>query len=141
YFYASSLSALSTLSLHDALPICTIRIWDWAKGQEIRKFNKPAGNREIFGGESWLAYSPDGKLLAAAELEISPNGNESVSKLKLWDPATGTHLRTIASSTNGDVVSPVFSPDSKTLAYSSYDGMITLVEVATGKEIRKLQDN
>jgi WD40 repeat protein len=116
----------------------SIRIWDWAKGKEIRHFNIPAGNN-VFGGNPVLTYSPDGKLVATVNLELV---NNMVSySVKLWDPARGQEVRSLPLPQNTGAMSPVFSPDSKTLAYGAYDGSITLVEVETGKEIRKIEDN
>jgi WD40 repeat protein len=76
-----------------------------------------------------IAYSPDGKLLAAVQ-------NESIG---VWDPATGLMTRFIAANIS-DVVEPVssfaFSPDSKHLALTCCHSTFTkchVWEVASGK--------
>jgi WD40 repeat protein len=114
----------------------SIRIWDWANAKEVRHFNVPQLNNTIFGGNPSLAYSPDGKMLATVNLELA--NNMVVYSIKMWDAAEGKEIRSIALPQNAGGASPVFSPDSKTLAFSSFDGNINLIEVATGKEIRKI---
>jgi WD40 repeat protein len=78
-------------------------------------------------------FSPDGKML------VTPTGGSSDGKerrsVKVWDPTTGTLLRTFEV-TKGDIIRHVvFSPDSKTLAVGSNDkkGEIPLYDPTTGK--------
>src|SRR5437660_1395733 len=52
-----------------------------------------------------VAFSPDGKLLAAGSARLG---------IVLWDAATGKRIRTIDGVEVGDCI--VFSPDGKTLA-------------------------
>jgi WD40 repeat protein len=76
-----------------------------------------------------LAYSPDGKLLAAGY-----NNNQ----IRIWDAKKGTLLKTLSGHT--DVVwSVAFSPDGKTLVSGSADKTIKCWDVQTGKEIRTLK--
>jgi len=70
-----------------------------------------------------VAFSPDGRMLAAA--------SDQPPTLDLWDVATGKHLRTLFSSS--DFLSSVaFSPDGRTLAVGSWDQMITLWDAQHG---------
>ena len=73
---------------------------------------------------SALAFSPDGKTLAADD----GYGNTLV---RLWDPATGKEKRSL-----GRLFGPrlVFSPDGKTLAGSSVLDGLKLWDVASGEE-------
>jgi WD40 repeat protein len=116
----------------------SIRIWDWAKAKEIRKFAGPGPNGNVFGGNQYMTWSPDGKYLATTHLEL--NGNMVVYSIKVWDPATGNELHNITTAQNGAALSPVFAPDSKTLVFTGYDSNITIIDVTTGKEVRKWQD-
>src|SRR5262245_57728713 len=81
-----------------------------------------------------LAFSPAGKLLAAAcgdRWSIVPNVG------KLWDAASGTELATLKG--HGDPVTAVaFSPDGKLLATASSARSVKLWEVPSGREVRTL---
>jgi WD40 repeat protein len=96
------------------------------------------GNR-IFSGHAdavrALAFSPDGKLLAAAGGLPARNG-----EVKLWDISTGSEVRTVTGHTDA-IYAVAFSPDGKLIATAGYDKLIKLWDVATGAEVRTLKDH
>jgi WD40 repeat protein len=82
-----------------------------------------------------VAFSPDGKLLAAA------GGNPSqFGEVKIWDVAARKELLTIRGHRD-NIFAVAFSPDGKALATCSYDKMVKLWDVATGSEIKNLKDH
>ena len=79
-------------------------------------------------GQIWnVVVSPDGRTVATFFL--------SKRQFSIYDAASGKHLRDIGARTLG---SPVFSPDSKTLA-GAVGKEIHLWDVATGEEVACLE--
>ena len=79
-----------------------------------------------------VAFSPDGRLLAAASDQTS-----SEPPARLWDPATGECLRTLAGHTD-TVWGVAFSLDGRLLATAGGDKTVWLWDPATGKPQRTL---
>src|SRR6185295_15689355 len=77
-------------------------------------------------------FSPNGKLLAAP---VPGSGTPSAA-LTLFDAATGKAIRKIESPQ--PIASFAFSPDSRTLATENANRTITIWEVASGTERRRL---
>jgi WD40 repeat protein len=124
---------------------------------DIHKDELPAGALQRLGtvrfrhNSTAIAYSCDGKILAAG-------GRDNV--IRLFDASTGREIRrlighkprsynpsadakspidTLVNATgDGGVNSVAFSPDDEILASGGWDDTIRLWEVATGKEIRKI---
>jgi RNA polymerase sigma factor (sigma-70 family) len=99
----------------------TVFLWDVASGQEIRRLT---GGRDYHGSRA-LAFSPDGKTLAATGPDPS---------VRVWDVETGKLLRT--ERTDEPVYQLAFSPDGKILAFSCVDRLpLRLFEVDGWKEL------
>jgi hypothetical protein len=82
-----------------------------------------------------LAFSPDGKLLAAAGGLPGRSG-----EVKIWDVEKRAPLHTMVGHTDC-IYSMQFAPDGKSIATASYDKLIKLWNVKSGKEIRTLKDH
>jgi len=82
-----------------------------------------------------LAFSPDGKRLAAAGGLPARWG-----EVNIWDVESRKELRSIKG--HSDCIYAVaFSPDGRSVATSSYDKLIKLWDVETGGEIRTFKDH
>jgi WD40 repeat protein len=97
-------------------------LFDAASGAEVRTL---AGG----GDFSQIAFSPDGKLLAAGGLD---------GQLRVWDVASGGLVRKFLSSGLGEAFSVAFSPDGKVLAAGFADGSVSLWDVTSGWQVGTL---
>ncbi|TRU48000.1 MAG: protein kinase [Microcystis aeruginosa Ma_QC_Ch_20071001_S25] len=100
----------------------TIKIWEVAKGKELRTLTGHSS------GVYSVVYSPDGRYLA------SGSGDNTI---KIWEVAKEKELRTLTGHSSRSL-SVVYSPDSRYLASGSIDNTIKIWEVAKGKELRTL---
>jgi WD40 repeat protein len=84
---------------------------------------------ETFGGVMSVAFSPDGKILAAGE---------SNGEIHFWQVTNGKQFLILRGHTSW-VVSLAFSPDGRTLASGSSDCMVKLWEIGTGQCLQTLR--
>src|ERR671930_85922 len=85
-----------------------------------------------------VAFSPDGKILAAASgVNIPPT---VPGEVKLWDVATRREVATLKGH-QGAVWSVAFSPDGRTLATGSWDGTLKLWDVASRRAVTNRRVN
>src|SRR5262249_43665439 len=140
-------------------------VWDTTTGQEIRRFGalpdntlalqfgaderillvsgsdetlvlrdlatqKVAFQHKSAGRIGFAAVAPDGKYLALADTD-----NKGREYFRVLDAGTGKELPAL-SQREDRVLCAAFSPDSKTVAISA-NGLVRLVELATGKEVRR----
>jgi RNA polymerase sigma factor (sigma-70 family) len=82
-----------------------VKIWD-AKTLALK--HTLESERQLFA----LTLSPDGKLVAAGNLQLIPPGNTMKKWIKLWNAQTGKLVRTLEFGEVGPI-SFAFSPDSK----------------------------
>jgi WD40 repeat protein len=114
-----------------------VRLWDWAKGKVKRKLGG-AGNN-AFVGEGAILFTPDGKSLVVVAFDLV--NNVLTHTLRIWDLATDRDRKISFPGEDIDILSPVISPDSKTLAFCNFDGEIRLIDLAAGKVVRKIRNN
>lgn len=98
-------------------------LWDAASGNQVRVV---AGDADFVGPP---AFSPDGRLLVAT---ANTRGTDD-DGLRVWDAVSGDELRRFPG-----YAGPVFSPDGKTLAAWNKSQSITLLDVESGNEVRKI---
>jgi WD40 repeat protein len=110
----------------------TIQLWDLASGMQCEK----SFFLSEYGSVRSLAFSPDGKLLAAG---ASGNRGKMDPSVTLWDVASGRRfleplvhkpLSRIAEYEN--IKSLAFSPEGRQLATASFDRAVRLWDTATG---------
>jgi WD40 repeat protein len=110
----------------------TLKLWDSATGEEIRTFT--GHNYQVASA----AFLPDGRQA------ISRSGDRII---KIWDISSGRALRSFSADTlNADgtasgsqgIRTGAFSPDGQyMLTAKIFGGLISLWDVATGREIRR----
>jgi WD40 repeat protein/serine/threonine protein kinase len=105
-------------ALHDA----TIDLWDIAAGTH------PEPLREYRYGADFLTFSGDGGLLAAV-------GGPNEPTIRVWDLADMTKLCVIDGHT-ALIAELAFSPDARTLASASHDGLVKLWDIKTGAMLK-----
>jgi WD40 repeat protein len=74
-----------------------------------------------------VAFSPDGRLLATTSYDM----------VRLWEPITGEHLRTLTCK-DGEVYVAAFSPDGRVLATGSHYFRVQLWDPTNGEHLRTL---
>jgi RNA polymerase sigma factor (sigma-70 family) len=128
-----------------------IRLWDVERGKQ--KAVLRGCTVFIYS----LAFSPDGKTLAAAggvqpaaldrtirwnfrEIPTGADQYKELGEVSVWDLATGKQ-RTLLHGDTGRIMSLSFSPDGKTLAAGGRDGTIRLWETSTGKMRARFREN
>ena len=111
----------------------TITLWDAVRRTALYTL---AGGLPSQAMSPRLAFSPDGKILAAGAGD--PSGQGSDTALNLWEVATGKLLRSLDTH-QGSLSSLLFSPDGATLAVGPDRQTVTFWNVSDGKLKRTLK--
>jgi tetratricopeptide (TPR) repeat protein/tRNA A-37 threonylcarbamoyl transferase component Bud32/DNA-binding beta-propeller fold protein YncE len=106
----------------------TVRIWDW-------QTRKPLLALENLGRQvSSVAFSPDGKKLAAATGDYSQRNLPG--SVRIWDLDSAKVTTELLAECG--IFCVAFDAHGQRLAYGGFDSRVRIVSVATGKELMKL---
>ena len=113
----------------------TIALWNTRPAWSLeRTIGNVADPSKFIDRVLSLDFNPDGKLLATGGGEPSRSG-----EVKLWNPADGTLVRTIADAHSDAVCCVRFSPDGTMLATSATDRFMKVFNVATGALVKPFE--
>jgi RNA polymerase sigma factor (sigma-70 family) len=105
-----------------------------ATGKELRRLKASAKFVDL----DTVAFSPDGRTVAAGETKGARAFGDKGSRVLLWDAVTGKELHRLEG--HEDVTALAFAPkDGKTLAVGCSDRKVRLWDVAGGKLLRVLE--
>ncbi|NTU64400.1 MAG: WD40 repeat domain-containing protein, partial [Chloroflexi bacterium] len=104
----------------------TTIVWDAASGEELQRLPGTTQPSDFVSAQR-VAYSPDGKLLAACDSH----------GVKIYDAATDELLRTLTGH-QADSTAVGFSRDGTRLASGSHDGNVSVWDTVTGRSLVEL---
>jgi WD40 repeat protein len=117
----------------------TVRLWDPVTGREVRRLEgklelapdveQPGLPARSQRGVVGMAFSPDGKTLAAAASDPT---------FRLWDVATGKELPP-PTGDRCEVTALAFLPGGTTILSGGWDGLVRVWDLAGRKEWRRFQ--
>lgn len=115
----------------------TVKLWDTATWREVRTLGekKTEGLREMLKP---IAFSPDGKLIAASTVGFDPKLRQYVYiRTVVWNVASGEKLFTVGGH-KLDVDALAFTPDGRFLVTGGTDRTIKFWHVKTAQETRTI---
>jgi WD40 repeat protein len=98
----------------------TVILWDVSNGVELARLPGTTEPGDFVSAKR-VAYSPNGKLLAASDR----------NQVKIYDPASGDLIKTLDGQ-QADVTAIAFSADGKSIASGNMEGMTIIWDVSTG---------
>jgi WD40 repeat protein/serine/threonine protein kinase len=106
-----------------------VTLWDAATGRELHALQSrslPRGN-DLTRGVGSLAFSPDGKLVAAGfGLAEYSRPNVVSGAATIWEVESGREVRSLPTAHVNAIPALAFSPDGELLATASHDGTVKL---------------
>src|SRR5262249_22212844 len=109
-----------------------VKVWDADTGKELLRF------ADLPQWANSVAFSPDGKYLAAGTGDLAQVAPSTPGEVRVWDAATGKEILTLTGHTFW-VTAVAFSPDSKRLASGSADRTGRVWDAPSGREVHPLR--
>jgi hypothetical protein len=103
-----------------------IRIWDGATGMRVSDIKGMEEGAAVEAAA--LSFSPDGRLLAAAD---------PASAVRVWDVSSGKEVRRFGGHPD-KVLATAFAPDGTSLVSAAADGTLRLWDVASGNLLHEI---
>jgi WD40 repeat protein len=103
-----------------------LRLWQVETGKALAQFKLAELSQPPV-----MAFSRDGRMLA------TPTLDKKSQPIELWDTAAGKKICGFEVNASG-VTALALSPDGRILASGSQDSKVIILDVATGKELRRL---
>ncbi len=110
----------------------TVLAWDLRAERGQRRLEVPG-----FSTHS-VRFSPDGRRLVSAGLDLPFPLRPQVARIHLWDAASGQQLGELLGH-EGIVSDAAFTRDGRLLASCSHDGTLRLWDLEAGREIHRMQ--
>jgi WD40 repeat protein len=104
----------------------TLRVWDVATAREVHRIDMAQAPWVYNWGTATVTFSPDGKLLAAA--------NSQAPFVRVWEAASGKNVLTLRGHVDA-VGALAFTPDGKRLLSGGEDGTIRVWNLRSGQEL------
>lgn len=108
-------------------------LWETPSGKLLHKLGKPNSTRVDFNTRP--VFSGDGKTLTT--IAMGQNGAKIQGMATIWETETGKEVRQVKGPEDG-VKSASVAPDGAAIAWTGVDSVIRVQELATGKELHKL---
>ncbi|HZL88898.1 MAG TPA: protein kinase [Pirellulaceae bacterium] len=109
-----------------------VKVWDAKTGKELFHF------ADLSHWANGLAFSPDGKYLAAGIGSLYAIAPAQPGEVRVWDVSSGNLVLTLTGHTFW-VTDVAFSSDSKHLASASADQTVRVWEIPEGREVLTLR--
>lgn len=109
-----------------------VHLWDVTTGALVRTLVNPSPKAKEFDQFAAVAFSPDGRLVAASTTAIGPP-----SFVQVWEARSGKALATMAA--REGLRKLAFSPNGVSLAAACDDGSVHIWETSSGKLLRTLK--